>query len=166
MESSLAPCRYRRYCWRFSSAAKLDNIMYFKAKQLRHSKMPLLQKQCELERTHILNLMMLALQKPRLAGYMSTWTIMDELVGYITALRRFHLLKDSKNFDRVPILCNRQTMFVDPFNRWTLPFTNEIHCQRHTNMRFILILIVYCLGTNLRRLHYLSRLALFSHHQI
>ena len=52
--------------------AKLDYIMYFNAKQLRHSEMTLLQNQCELERTQILTIMMLALQNTRLAGYMLT----------------------------------------------------------------------------------------------
>ena len=45
--------------------AKLDYILYFNAKQLRHSEMTLLQNQCELERTQILTIRMLALQNTR-----------------------------------------------------------------------------------------------------
>ena len=52
--------------------AKLDYIMYFNAKQLRHSGMTLVQNQCELVRTQILTIMMLALQNTRLAGYILT----------------------------------------------------------------------------------------------
>ena len=46
--------------------------MHFNAKKLRHSEMTLLQNQCELERTQVLTVMMLALQNIRLAGYMLT----------------------------------------------------------------------------------------------
>ena len=51
---------------------KLDNIMYFNVKQLRHSEKTLLQSHCELERTQMLTILMLAMQNTRLAGYMST----------------------------------------------------------------------------------------------
>ena len=51
---------------------KLDYIMYFNTKQTRHSKMTLLQNQCELERTQMLTILMLAMQKTRFAGYMLT----------------------------------------------------------------------------------------------
>ena len=51
---------------------KLDYIMYFNTKQLRHSKMTLLQNQCELERPQMLTILMLAMQNTRLAGYMLT----------------------------------------------------------------------------------------------
>ena len=40
---------------------KLDYIMYFNTKQLRLSKMRLLQNQCELERTQMLKISMLAM---------------------------------------------------------------------------------------------------------
>ena len=48
---------------------KLDYIMYFITKQLRHSEMTLLQNQCELERTQMLTILMLAMQNTRVAGY-------------------------------------------------------------------------------------------------
>ena len=77
--------------------------MYFNAKQLRHSEMTLLQNQCELERTQILTIMMLALQNTRLAGYMLTgnrsmFLDTDEAVGWLYQCpKKFHLLKFSKN---------------------------------------------------------------------
>ena len=68
--------------WRFVGAdeidyelllgAKMDYIMYFNTKQLRHSEMTLSQNQCELERTQVLTILMLAMQNTRLAGYMLT----------------------------------------------------------------------------------------------
>ena len=51
---------------------KLDYIMYFNTKQLRHSEMTLLQNRCEFERTQMLKILMLAMQNTRLAGYMLT----------------------------------------------------------------------------------------------
>ena len=90
--------------------AKLDYIMYFNAKQLRHSEMTLLQNQCELERTQILTIMMLALQNTRLAGYMLTgnrsmFLDTDGAVGWL-----YHCPKKvsplkvlEKCFDRIPI---------------------------------------------------------------
>ena len=51
---------------------KLDYIMYFNTKQLRHSEMTLLQNQCEFERTQLLTILMLATQNTRLPGYMLT----------------------------------------------------------------------------------------------
>ena len=83
--------------------AKLGYIMYFNAKQLRHSEMKLLQNQCELERTQILTIMMLALQNTRLAGYMLTgnrsmFLDTDGAVGWLYHCpKKFHLLKFSKN---------------------------------------------------------------------
>ena len=115
--------------------AKLDYIMYFNAKQLRHSEMTFLQNQCELERTQILTIMMLALQNTRLAGYMLTgnrsmFLDTNGAVGWL-----YHCPKKvsplkvlEKCFDRIPIFYNGRTMFVDPITRQTFPFANEIHC--------------------------------------
>ena len=52
--------------------AKLDFLMYFNTKQLRHSELTLLQNHCEIERPQILTILMLAMQNTRLAGYMLT----------------------------------------------------------------------------------------------
>ena len=52
--------------------AKLDFLMNFNTEQLRHSEMTLLQNQCEIERTQILTMLMLAMQNTRLAGYVLT----------------------------------------------------------------------------------------------
>ena len=90
--------------------AKLDYIMYFNAKQLRHSGMTLVQNQCELVRTQILTIMMLALQNTRLAGYILTgnrsmFLDTDAAAGWL-----YHCPKKvsplkvlEKCFDRIPI---------------------------------------------------------------
>ena len=84
--------------------------MYFNAKQLRHSEMTLLQNQCELERTQILLIMMLALQNTRLAGYMLTgnrsmFLDTDGAVGWLYQCpKKVSPLKVlDKCFDRIPI---------------------------------------------------------------
>ena len=51
---------------------KLDSKMYFNTKQLRHSEMTLLQNHCQLERTQMLTLLLLAMQNTRLVGDMLT----------------------------------------------------------------------------------------------
>ena len=51
---------------------KMDYIMYFNTKQLRHSERTLLQNQCELERTQMLTILLLATQNTRLPGYVLT----------------------------------------------------------------------------------------------
>ena len=77
--------------------AKLDYIMYFNAKQIRHSEMTLLQNQCELERTQNLAIMMLALQNTRLVEYMLTGNCSmfmdtDGAVGWLYHCpKKFHL---------------------------------------------------------------------------
>ena len=114
--------------------AKLGYIMYFNAKQLRHSEMTLLQNQCELERTQILTIMMLALQNTRLAGYMLTgnrsmFLDTDGAVGWLYHCpKKVSSLKVlEKCFDRISIFYNGRTMFVDPITRQIFPFANEIH---------------------------------------
>ena len=109
--------------------------MYFNAQQLRHAEMTLLQNQCELKRTQILTIMMLALQNIRLAGYMLTgnrsmFLDTDGAIGWLYHCpRKVSTLKAcEKCFDRMPIYYNGQTMIVDPVTRQTFPFANEIHC--------------------------------------
>ena len=50
--------------------AKLNFLVFYNAKRLRHSELTLLRNDCELERTQFLIIFMLALQNTRLAGYM------------------------------------------------------------------------------------------------
>ena len=109
--------------------------MYFNTKQLRHSEMTLLQNQCELERTQIFTILMLAMQNTRLAGYMLTgnrsmFLVTDGSVAwlyhcpkFLSPLRVLH-----KCCDRIPILFEQTTKFVDPITRQPYDFTSEIPC--------------------------------------
>ena len=116
--------------------AKLSYHMYFNAKQLRHSEMTLLQNQCELERTQILTIMMLAVQNNRLAGYMLTgnrsmFLDTDGSIGWLYHCpKKLSPLKVlDRCFDRIPIFYEDRTMFVDPITRQTFPIANEIKCS-------------------------------------
>ena len=114
---------------------KLDYIMYFNTKQLRHSEMTLLQNQCELERTQMLTILMLAMQNTRLAGYMLTgnrsmFLDTDGNVAWLYHCPKFLLPLRvlGKCYDRIPILFERTTKFVDPITRQTYDFASEIPC--------------------------------------
>ena len=114
---------------------KLDYVMYFNTKQLRHSKMTLLQNQCELERTQLLTILIIAMQNTRLAGYMlpgdmSMFLNTDGSVAWLypcpKVLSPLRVL--DKWYDRIPILFERTTKFVDLITRQTYDFASEIPC--------------------------------------
>ena len=114
---------------------KLDYIMYFNTKQLRHSEITLLQHQCELERTQMLTILMLAMQNTRLAGHMPTGnrSMFLNTGGSVAWLYPCPKILSpqrvlDKCYDRIPILFERTTKFVDPITRQTYDFSSEIPC--------------------------------------
>ena len=114
---------------------KLDYIVYVNPKQLRHSEMTLLQNQCELERTQMLTILMLAMQNTRLAGFMLTgnrsmFLDTDGIVAWLYHCPKFLTpLRVLDNcYDRIPILFERTTIFVDPITRQTYNFASQIPC--------------------------------------
>ena len=121
---------------------KLDFLVYFNTKQLRHSEMSLLQNQCEMERTQILTILMLAMQNTRLAGYMLTgnrsmFLDTDGSVAWLYHCPKFisPLRVLDKCYDRIPILFERTTKLVDPITRQTFNFASEVPCMGdHTNV--------------------------------
>ena len=121
---------------------KMDCIVYFNSKQLRHSEMTLLQNQCELERTQMLTILMLAMQNTTLAGYMLTgnrsmFLDTDGSVAWLYHCPKFlsPLRVLDKCYDRIPIFFERTTKFVDLITRQTYDFASEIPCWRdYTNV--------------------------------
>ena len=114
---------------------KLDYIMYFNTKQLRHSEVKLLQNQCELERTQMLTILMLAVQNTRLVGYMLTgnrsmFLDTDGSVAWLYHCPKFlsPLSVLGKCYDRIPILFERTTKFKDTIPRQTYDLASEIPC--------------------------------------
>ena len=109
--------------------------MYFNTEHLRDSKMKFLRNQCELERTQMLTVSMLALQNTRFPGYMLTGNkfMLPDADGSVAQLYPFSnflspLRLLNKCFDRIPILFERPTKFVDPITRQTYDFASEIPC--------------------------------------
>ena len=117
-------------------SAKLDFLMFYNVKQLRHSELTLLRNECELERTQTLTILMLALQNTRLAGYMLTGnrSMFLDTDGSIAWLyhcppKMSSLKILDRCYDRIPIDYEGQTHFVDPITRQTFTFATEIPCQ-------------------------------------
>ena len=114
---------------------KLDYIIYFNTKHLRHSEMTLLQNQCELERTQLLTTLMLAIQNTKFAGFMLTgnrsmFLDTDRNVAWLYHCPKFlsPLRVVDKRYDRIPILFERTIIFVDPITPLTYDFASEIPC--------------------------------------
>ena len=114
---------------------KMDFIMCFKTKQLRHSEMTLLQSQCEIDSVQMLAILMLSMQNKRLAGYMqienrSMFLDTDGSVAWLyhcpKSLSPLRVL--DKCYDRFPILFERTTKFVDYITCQTYDFASEIPC--------------------------------------
>ena len=116
--------------------------MYFNIKQLRRSEMTLSQNQCEIERTQMLIILMLAMQNTKLAGYMlsgnrSMFLDTDGSFAWLYHCPKFlsSLRVLDKCYDRIPILFEWTTKFVDPITRQTYDFSSEIPCLgQYTNV--------------------------------
>ena len=97
--------------------------------------MTLSQNQCELERTQMLTILMLAMQNTKLAGYMLTgnrslFLDTDGSVAWLYQRPKFlsPLRVLDKCYDRISTLFERTTKFVDPITRQTYDFASEIPC--------------------------------------
>ena len=104
----------------------MDYIMYFNAKQLRHSELTLLPNQCALERTQMSTISILAMQNTKLAGFMLTGnrSMFLDTDGSVAWL--YHCPKcllplrvHDKGYDRIPNLFQRNNNFSDPITRQT-----------------------------------------------
>ena len=114
---------------------KLDFIMYFNAKQSRRYEIGLVRGQCELERTQMLTILMLAMLNTRLAVYMLTGNksmFLDTDGSFAWLCHCPKVLSPLKVLDkcynRIPVLFERSTKFVDPITRQTYDFVSEIPC--------------------------------------
>ena len=95
--------------------------------------MTLLQNQCELERSQMLTISKLVMQNTRLDGYMPTgnsymFLDTDGSVAWFYHCPKFlsPLGVLDKCYDRIPILFERTTKFVDPITRQTYDFASQI----------------------------------------
>ena len=66
------PDKYLNFDYEMHIARKVDYMFFQSSQLLQATEIQLLQNQCELERTQVLTKLMLAIENPRLAGYMLT----------------------------------------------------------------------------------------------
>ena len=114
---------------------KLDYLFFQSSRILQVSEIQLLKNQCKQERTQILTILMLSLEKPRLAGYMLTGnrSMFLETDGSLAWLYHCPLVHSplhtmNQCHDRMPILYEGQIQFVDPITRQTHPVANQQSC--------------------------------------
>ena len=96
----------------------------------------MLKNQCEQEGTQILTNVMLALENPRLAGYMLTgnrsmFLETDGSVAWLYYCPKVHspLLTMIQCYDKIPILYRGQSQFVDPITRQIHPHATTQNCS-------------------------------------
>ena len=121
---------------------KLDYILFYSFYMLRTAELALLQNQCELERSSILNTLMLSLESPRLAGYILTQnrSMFLETNGNVAWLYRcpksyspLQLMDECYN--RIPIMYKEDTQFFDPITRQTFQSADLQDCSdKHSNL--------------------------------
>ena len=114
---------------------KLDCLFFQSSRLLQASEIQLMKNQCERERTHILTILMLSLENPRLAGYMLTgnrsmFLLTDGSLAWLYDCPLVHSPLHTMNqcYDRIPILYEGQIQFVYPLTRQTHPAANIQNC--------------------------------------
>ena len=121
---------------------KLDYILFNSFYMLRTAELALLQNQCELERSSILNTLMFSLESPRLAGYNLTQnrSMLLETNGNVAWLYhcpKFHspLQLMDECFNRIPIMYKENIRFVDSITRQTFQSADLQDCSdKHLNL--------------------------------
>ena len=111
-------------------------------RQLQTSTLELLKNLCELERSTILNTLMISHEKPCLAGYTLTrnrsmFIKTNANVAWLYNCPEFHspLQILSKCYNRKQILCEDEIHFVDPISRQTFTEAEEQLCSdKHSNL--------------------------------
>ena len=114
---------------------KLDYLFFQSSRLLQASEIQLLKNQCEQERTHILTILMLSLENPRLAGYMFTgnqsmFLGTDGSLAWLYHCPLVHSPFHTMNqcYNRITILYEGQIKFIDPITRQTHPGANIQNC--------------------------------------
>ena len=105
---------------------KLEYLLFQSSRLLHDSEIQLVKNQCEQERTHILTILMLSLENPRLSGFMVTGnrSMFLETDGSLAWLYHYPLVlsplhRMNQCYDRIPILYGGQIEFVDPITQQT-----------------------------------------------
>ena len=105
---------------------------------LRTTELALLMNQCELERSMILNTLMLSIESPRLAGYINRSMVLETNgnVAWLYHYPKFYSplpLMDAC-YNRIPIIYREKIHFVDPITRQTFKSADQQDCSdKHLN---------------------------------
>ena len=130
------PDNYLNIDYEMHLGTKIDYLFFQSSRLLQATEIQLLQNQCEQERTQILTNLMLALENPRLAGYMlignrSMFLETDGSVAWLYHCPKVHSPLHTMNqcYDKIPILYRGQIQFVDPITRQTYPHAMTQNCS-------------------------------------
>ena len=103
---------------------------------LEGSEIQLLKNLCEQERTQLLNVLMLSMENPRLAGYMLTGnrSMFFSTDGSLAWLYHCHLMRSPPHamnqcYDKIPIFYKNAIFFVDTITRQTYPDAQVQNCS-------------------------------------
>ena len=121
---------------------KTDYLHFNNLRQLQTATLELLRNDCELERSTILNSLIISHENPRLAGYTLTrnrsmFIKTNGNVAWLYNCPEFHspLQILSKCYKRIPILYEDEIHFVDPISRQTFTEAEEQLCSdKHSNL--------------------------------
>ena len=115
---------------------KIDYLFFQSSALLEATEIQFLQNQCEQESTQILTNLMLALENPRLAGYMLTgnrsmFLETDSSLAWLYHCPKVHSPLHTMNqcYDKIPILYEVEIRSVDPITRQTYPDAVPQNCS-------------------------------------
>ena len=130
------PNSYLNIDYEMHLGTKIDYLFFQSSRLLQATEIQLLQNQCEQERTQILTNLMLALENPRLAGYMLTGNRSmvletDASLAWLYHCPKVHSPLHTMNqcYDKIPILYESEIRFVDPITRQTYPDAVPQNCS-------------------------------------
>ena len=130
------PNSYLNMDYEMHLGTKIDYLFFQSSRLLQATELQLLQNQWEQERTQILTNLMLALENPRLAGYMLTGnrSIFLETDGSLAWLNHCPMVHSplhtmNQCYDKIPILYEGEIHFVDPITRQTYPDATPQNCS-------------------------------------
>ena len=137
------PDSYLNMDYEMHLGTKIDYLFFQSSRLLQATEIQLLQNQCEQERTQILTNLMLALENPRLAGYMLTgnrsmFLETDGSLAWLYHCPMVHSPLHTMNqcYDRIPILYEGEIRFVDPITTQTYPDAVRQNCSERIKNLF------------------------------
>ena len=115
---------------------KIDYLFFQSSRLLQATEIQLLQNQCEQARTQLLTNLMLALENPRIAGYMLTgnrsmFLETDGSLAWLYHCPMVHSTLHTMNqcYDKIPILYEGEIRCVDPITRQTYTDGGPQNCS-------------------------------------